>query len=161
MPETRTIEQAEHTVETVEHTEYQCPNCSQWFENDELHDVKIGSTETILCSGCGDAIFDVDDDPSGIETETSDSDTEYSSTGGSISITLIVTAVVLFVGLQVTNDFMQSVSSTELERAMSESSTALIEPLVLVQNMFGVFGMILMGAILWVTIRMTAHGPRY
>jgi DNA-directed RNA polymerase subunit RPC12/RpoP len=155
MPETRTIEQAEHTVETVEHTEYQCPNCSQWFENDELHDVEIDGTETILCSGCGDAVFDVDDDPSGIETETSDSDT--TGTSGTVNpVSLVVVGVVLFTAFQVMSDVIGSVDSAELQQASEQVVTGTTG------DVFGLFGVALTVLFLVVIAGyMSAIGPRY
>lgn len=157
MPETRTIEQAEHTVETVEYTEYQCPNCSQWFATDELHDVKIGSTETVLCGGCGDAVFDVDDEPEGIED--TESDTEYASTGDhSAMTTLVVIGTVLFVAIQVVNEVMQSVepTSAEFQQATEQVVTGTVG------GAFELFGVALMTVIFsCMFIYWGAFGPRY
>jgi DNA-directed RNA polymerase subunit RPC12/RpoP len=63
-----TEKRAEVKVEEIEITRYKCYNCGQRFEEDEVLTIGLGfdgsdsAEERIICSGCGRALFDFDNE---------------------------------------------------------------------------------------------------
>ena len=76
--QTRTVEQVEASLETVEIEEAQCPVCQQWYAEDDIlvpiavgaryeDDVELVTADEVtqVCTGCAEGLFEYDAVPEG------------------------------------------------------------------------------------------------
>jgi hypothetical protein len=174
---TTTERVAKHTVETVETVEYQCAVCEQWYD-DESEIVPITLNDTPdrdgvygveqVCTACAESLFDYqgpsyatldalkDELRSRRLAELKRPLAKFASWAAPKVVFLAVLAVVVKIGLLVTNELSTAVESNEqaFEEAAQDTATVSGEPF----SLLGVAFLVLIMATIIHAIRAIGMG---